>query len=188
MEHKGTLRLESERLVLRKFTIEDAENAFQNWMSNDEVTKFLRWESHKNIDETKMILNSWIKDYEKDAFYQWAIEIKDLGEVIGTISVVDMDEKIDMVHIGYCIGSDWWSKGYTSEALALIIPFFFEKVKVNRLETQYDPNNIASGKVMEKCGMTYEATLREADWNNSGIVDACMYSILAKEYFQAYKN
>lgn len=50
-----------------------------------------------------------------------------------------------------------------SEALAALIKFFFEEVEVNRIESRFDPNNIGSGKVMEKCGMEYEGTLREAD-------------------------
>ena len=70
-----------------------------------------------------------------------------------------------------------------SEALTAVIKFFFEQVGVNRIESQHDPLNVGSGKVMEKCGMTYEGTLRMADISNRGIVDACMHSILASEYF-----
>ena len=65
-----------------------------------------------------------------------------------------------------------------------IIPFFFETVGVKRIESQHDPENPNSGKVMQKCGLKYEGTLRQADWSNKGIVDACMYSILATEYFE----
>ena len=63
-----------------------------------------------------------------------------------------------------------------------IIPFFFKEVGVNRIESQHDPNNPNSGKVMQKCGLKYEGTLRQADWNNKGIVDACMYSLLKSEW------
>lgn len=126
--------------------------------------------------------NSWISGYEDNTFYQWAIVLKEIDEPIGTISVVDMDEKTDMVHIGYCIGSKWWHRGYTSEAFATIISFFFEEVKAKRIESQHDPNNPNSGLVMKKCGMTYEGTLRKADWSNKGIVDACIYGLLAEEY------
>lgn len=92
-----------------------------------------------------------------------------------------MTEKI---HIGYCIGSKWWNQGFTSEALDAVISYFFEQVGVKRIESQHDPNNPNSGKVMKKCGMTYEGTLRKADFSNRGIVDACMYAILKEEYFK----
>ena len=83
-------------------------------------------------------------------------------------------------HIGYCIGSRWWRNGYASEALAAVISFFFSEVHARRVESQHDPENPASGAVMRKCGMQYEGTLRCADWSNRGIVDACIYSILAQ--------
>lgn len=100
-------------------------------------------------------------------------------EQIGTIAVADKNDHLNIVHIGYCTGSRWWHQGITSEAFSAIIPFLFGRVKANRIEAQFDPNNPNSGKVMVKCGLTYEGTLRQADLNNKGIVDAAMYSLLA---------
>ncbi len=94
-----------------------------------------------------------------------------------------MNEEIDMVHIGYCIGRKWWHKGITTEAFKGIIPFLFEKVEVKRIESQYDPRNPNSGKVMLKCGLTFEGTLRNADINNQGICDASMYALLKEDYY-----
>ena len=64
-----------------------------------------------------------------------------------------------------------------------IINFIFDEVKVNRIESRFDPNNPHSGKVMVKCGLKFEGTLREADWNNQGICDTSMYAILAKDFY-----
>lgn len=183
MEHKGTITIETKRLMLRAFVIEDAPLAFANWESDDKVTEFLRWQTHHSVDETKEVIAEWIKNYSDKFFYQWAIVLKEIQEPIGTISVVDLDEKTNKVHIGYCIGSKWWHRGYTSEAFAAIIPFFFNEVKVGRIESQHDPHNPNSGKVMEKCGLKFEGTLRKADWSNKGIVDACMYGLLAEDHF-----
>lgn len=183
MEHKGTVTIETERLILRRFTVEDIEAAFRNWTNRDAVTKFLRWSTHRELAVTQSVLEEWIANYENDSFYQWAIVPKDIGEPIGTIAVVEMDERTEKVHIGYCIGDTWWKQGYTSEAFAGIVPFLFEHVKVQRIESQHDPNNPNSGKVMKKCGLIYEGTLRKADWSNQGIVDACMYGMLAEDYF-----
>ena len=184
MKHKGTITIETDRLILRKFIIADVDAAFQNWTSDDKVTEFLRWPTHAAISVTERVLKEWIESYEKMDFYQWAIVPKKLGEPIGTISVVDMDERTGKIHIGYCIGSKWWHSGFTSEAFAAIIPFFFEQVEANRIDSQHDPKNPNSGKVMKKCGLKYEGTLRQADWSNKGIVDACMYGMLASDYFE----
>ena len=188
MKHLGTVTIETERLVLRRFTPDDAEAGFRNWMSDSRVTEFLRWPTHQSVDVSQRVLAQWIADYAKPDVYQWAIELRELGEPIGSISAVGMDERTEMIHIGYCIGSRWWRQGYTSEALAAVIRFFIREVGVKRIEALHDPQNPNSGRVMRKCGMTYEGTLRKADWNNRGIVDACMYSLLAEEYEAGEKN
>lgn len=182
MNHLGTKEIKTERLTLRKFCLSDTAEVFQNWASDPNITKYLRWSAHSSLEITRNVLDEWIQSYRDPSFYQWSIVLDEINESVGTISVVDKNEKLDMVHIGYCIGSKWWKKGITSEAFAAIISYFFEEVKVNRIESQHDPNNPNSGRVMRKCGLTYEGTLRQADYNNQGVVDACVYSILADEY------
>lgn len=68
-----------------------------------------------------------------------------------------------------------------SEALKTVMDFLFDEVDVNRIEARHDPHNPNSGKVMEKCKMKYEGTLRSFDWNNQGICDACCYALLKSE-------
>ncbi|MBQ2774884.1 MAG: GNAT family N-acetyltransferase [Clostridia bacterium] len=184
MTHLGTVEIESERLLLRRFVEDDIPVAFRNWTSDEKVTEFLRWPTHADVSVTKTVIKGWIENYSRNDFYQWAIVLKETGEPVGGISVVNIDERIDMVNIGYCIGSKWWHRGITSEAFSLIIPFLFDEVKVNRIQSHHDPNNPNSGKVMQKCGLKYEGTLRQADWSNKGIVDACTYSLLAEDYRQ----
>ena len=182
MEHKGTITLETERLILRRFTADDAEPSFKNWTSSDAVTKFLRWETYRDISAMRDYINFQLENYKKVDTYDWAIVLKELNEPIGSMGAVAFNEKAQSVEIGYCIGEKWWRRGYTSEALAAVIKFFFEEVGVNRVYSEHDPRNPNSGKVMEKCGMKYEGTLRQADFNNTGICDTCVYGILAEEY------
>lgn len=68
MKHCGTQLLETDRLILRRLVIEDAESMYYNWASDPEVTKFLTWPTHKNIDVTKALLNEWIPFYEKEDY------------------------------------------------------------------------------------------------------------------------
>ena len=184
MNHKGTVTLETERLLLRRFTEADAGPAFRNWCGDREVVRFLRWAAHESLSVTQAVLYDWCRSYTKDSFYQWAIVLKETREPIGSISVVSFDDKTQKLHLGYCIGRQWWGQGFMTEALGELLRFFFEKVGVRRVEAQHDPNNPGSGAVMRKCGMTFEGTLRQADWSNQGIVDACMYSIVSEEYFR----
>ena len=184
MRHIGTKILETDRLILRTFRMDDAQAMFDNWANDVEVTKFLMWPAHANIDVTNSVLKDWVPLYEKEDYYHWAIVLKSINQSIGSISAVRQQDDIKMVHIGYCCGKKWWHQGIMSEALARLIKFFFEDVGVNRVEARHDPNNPNSGKVMMKCGMKYEGTKRQGDWNNQGLCDSAEYAILAEDYFK----
>ena len=182
MNHCGTQKLETDRLILRRYVNEDAAAMYKNWALDEEVTKFLMWQPHSSLEVSKDIIEDWINQYSDERYYHWAIILKDNGdEPIGDIAVVQMKEDVSMVHIGYCIGKEWWHKGITSEALKAVMDFLFDVVGVNRIESRHDPRNPNSGKVMKKCSMKYEGTLRSSDWNNQGICDACYYALLKSE-------
>lgn len=182
MNHLGTKVLETERLILRPFVWEDHEAMYRNWESDPEVTKYLRWSHYTSLEDVGPVLQEWIDSYAKPDFYQWAIVPKAVGEPIGSISVVGYDDRIGQPEIGYCIGKPWWRQGFTSEALTAVIDFLIGEVGAARVESWHDPRNSNSGAVMKKCGMTYEGTLRQADYNNQGICDACVYAILAEDW------
>lgn len=184
MVHKGSKTIETERLILRKFKTDDYQAMFSNWASDAKVTKFLSWPTHVNTDISKKVVTEWVAESENDNCYQWAIVLRSINEPIGTIAVVEQNEDLEKFEVGYCIGSKWWHQGIVSEAYSAVIPYLFEDVGVNRIESQHDPNNPNSGKVMEKCGLKYEGTLRQAYRNNQGIVDTSIYSILKDEWIK----
>lgn len=175
VKHLGTKQIETERLILRRFTVEDAEKMYQNWANDPEVTKFLMWPTHKNVEETKAILTDWVSSYEKADKYEWCIALKANDEPVGSMGVVNCNEKVRSMEIGYCIGREYWHQGITSEALAAVMQFLLEEVGAERIESRHDVRNPHSGDVMKKCGMRYEGTGIKADWNNSGICDCVHY-------------
>ena len=183
MKHLGTKTIDTDRITLRPFTVEDADAMFRNWASDPEVTKYLMWPTHSNVDISRMVLTDWVSHYEEENYYQWAIVLKELDEPIGCISVVNLNDKVQKAEIGYCIGKTWWRCGYTSEALLAVMKFLFEEVGFRRVEARHDTQNPNSGKVMAKCGMQFEGILRQSDWNNQGICDTCSYSMLYNEWF-----
>lgn len=181
MTHVGTKTIETERLILRRFTAGDADMAYRNWMGDSEVTEFLRWEHHRDVSETREVIAGFVNSYDDPAFYNWAITMKDSGEVIGFIGCAWMDERIHMIHTFYCIGKAWWGGGIVTEAYTAVVKYFFDEVGANRIEAYHDPRNPASGKVMQKCGLKLEGTLRGADISNKGIVDAVVYGMLRED-------
>ena len=181
MRHQGTKTIETQRLILRRFTVEDAPAMYRNWASDSEVTKYLTWPTHSSVEISHQILLDWAGQYADSTFYQWAIVPKELGEPVGSIGVVRLNEQAQLVHIGYCIGTNWWHHGITSEAMQAVMNYLFDEVGVNRVESRHDPRNPNSGAVMRKCGMKFEGTLRQSDWNNQGICDASWYGLVAEE-------
>ena len=182
LNHKGTKTLETDRLILRRFTKDDSSQMYWNWACEDEVTKYLTWPTHSNPDVTEAILTDWIPKYANDDFYNWAIELKSENAIIGNISVVTYCEQTLSANLAYCIGTKWWGKGIMPEAARSVIKYLFEEVGFHRIAAEHDGNNPKSGRVMQKIGMIYEGTLRKSGFNNQGIIDEVWYSILREEW------
>lgn len=182
MNHKGTVALETERLILRRFKLDDAKQMYENWASLETVTKYLTWKPHTSVQATTELLTHWISEYQKKDFYIWAIILKENSENIGVISVVDSDENISSVTIGYCLSDLYWNHGYMTEAIKGIMEFFFEEVGVNRVESNHSVLNPASGRVMEKAGLKREGIKKLGDMSNIGLSDRVMYGLVKEDY------
>ena len=182
MKHVGTVKLETERLLLRQFRKSDAEDMFYNWANSEQVAKFLTWPAHASVKVTQGIIDMWIDGYTDIKNYQWCIEDKENHQAIGSIGVVGQVESVDAIEIGYCIGEKYWHKGLMTEAFSKLIEFFFKEVECNRIYAKYDTKNPNSGEVMKKCGLKYEGTHLQASRNNTGICDVAQYAILRSQY------
>lgn len=187
MKHIGTKRLETKRLILRRFNISDYNSMYNNWANDDNVTRHITWKTHQDENETKKVIENYLKEYEKDTYYHWLIELKATNEAVGSIGAFRVYDDIETAEVGYCIGKKFWNKGITTEAMHEIIRFLFEEVNANRIEARYDTKNPASGKVMEKSGMIFEGVLRQAGKNNTGICDSAVYSLLKKKWLDKNK-
>ena len=183
MQHIGTKTMETHRLRLRPFRAEDAPAMFRNWAADSAVTEYVTWKTHASEQETAGVTAAWEKQSAEDpAFYQWAIELKAIGEPIGSISAIHIDEAVESAELGWCIGRKWWGAGIMPEAGAAVIAFLFDQVGLNRVAARYDARNAKSGRVMQKLGMTFEGVLRQAGRCNAGVCDEAFYSILRGEY------
>lgn len=179
-----TEKIETKRLVLRPFIVEDAEDIYRNYCSDPKVTKYLTWPTYTSIQDAHDRMAFLQTRYKENGWADWAIVFKDLGQVIGSIGVVETFDRIDGVEVGYCIGSRWWHQGIMSEAFRAVIDYLFSSCGVNRISSRHDPNNPHSGNVMKKCGLLYEGTSRQADRNNQGICDAAHYAILKEDWLK----
>jgi len=174
--------LYTRRLVLRGFTREDAADVFA-WASDERVTKFLSFRPHRSLEATKEALAQWIAAYGDGDHYGWAIELG--GRVIGRIHTNYVSRRHRRCELGYYIGHDHWNRGLASEALRGVLAYLFHSAGMHRVEAVYEPGNPASGRVMEKCGMRYEGTMRQFFLCRDGTYeDGLLYAILKDEFNQ----
>lgn len=170
--------MKTDKIILRKFNINDAGKMFENWASDSKVTKFLSWNPHTKVSESENIIKQWIND---DKNINFAI-CNTNDENIGSIAARLIKENPKTYNIGYCLGYDYWSQGIMTECLKLVLKYLFEEKLAVRVEATHDRRNPASGKVMVNSNMKYEGCLRKSATNNQGVADSCMYSMIDEDY------
>ncbi|MBQ6066153.1 MAG: GNAT family N-acetyltransferase [Clostridia bacterium] len=181
LTHKGTQTITTERLTLRRFTVDDAQEMYDNWANDPRVTKFLSWEPHASPEATAALLKDWVAAYENANCYNWVMEYK--KHCIGTISVVRISDRNESAELGYDLGFDYWNMGFMTETVKAVIAFLFDEVGCHRIVIRHAVKNPASGKVAQKCGLTHEGTQHEAFKDRDGeFLDLAEYAILRDEW------
>ena len=151
--------IESERLILRPFSIEDAYDMYNGWTSDPEVTKYVKWSVHKNVEETAGLLSYWELQYDIPERINFAITLKEDGKLIGGIDVVGYEDGLPI--IGYNISRSYWNNGYMTEACNRVLEFLFELGhSVVRIDAMVE--NVASNKVITKCGGKFIETYNDS--------------------------
>ena len=173
--------LETERLILRRITLDDVDDMFL-YGSNEEVSKYVTWNTHKTLSETKEFINFVLNKYEKNQVAPWGIEYKENGKFIGTIDFVWIQPKQKSAEIGYVISQEYWGNGLAAEAAKEVIKLGFEKMDLVRIQARCDVENIGSSRVMEKVGMSFEGIIRKGIYVKGKHQDIKMYSILNEEF------
>ena len=181
--HKGTVVLESSRLILRRFTMEDVDVMF-TYASDAETTRFMRFSTHKSKEDSESIIRLWVDAYDNPKVYNCAMVCKECGELIGSIGLVDVNDFHKQAEIGYIIRKDHWNKGYTTEAVQRVFKYAFEEVGFHRIESLHAQINPASGKVMKKAGMQFEGVKKNYFPFEGHYISCDMYAIVSGDYFK----
>lgn len=155
MGKNGTQTLETERLILRKLSVNDAKDAFKNWCSDNEVSKYMTWSTHKTEKDTK----KWLKEVEKvyidNINYEWGIVLKETNELIGSIGAYIKEEFDNRYEIGYAISKKYWRNGFTTESTKKVMDYLINNEGIKRFIGRHAKLNGASGSVMQKAGFRY---------------------------------
>ena len=173
--------LETERLILRKMVLNDAEAVFA-YASNSEVSRYTLWETHRSIEDSRAFLEFATQKYENGGEPDWGIVYRGNGWLVGACGLVNWEAEHARAEVGFVLSREYWGRGLMSEAVRAILRFGFERMNLNRIEARCIAENAASARVMEKAGMVYEGTLRQREYIKGTYRDIKLYAILKKGF------
>ena len=183
LNHVGTIEIKTERLLLRKFKNADYKDVYI-YASNPDVARFMSYYPHKNMEKSKEITDIWVKSYESNKTYHWAIVFE--NKVIGNIEALDVVDENFRCHFGWQLDIPYWNKGIMTEAAKAVVDFLFGVVGFDRIQSGCDARNHGSYHVMEKVGMKREANLRRVIYQKDGSIgDRYIYAIIKSDWENA---
>lgn len=145
-----TPTIETDRLVLRPLSLDDAQVAFDRWTSDPEVPKFMPYEAHKSIDDTIEWLSSI--DNNSDTSYDFGICIRNEGNYLCGSCGLYYEPEMNCFSVGYNLAKNRWRNGYGTEVMRALVEFGIKTLKQTQLYAQYHVDNVVSGHVLRKCG------------------------------------
>ena len=173
--------LETDRLLLRKMTPDDAEAVFA-YASDPETSRYVIWETHLSVEDSRAFLELVASRCESGGEPEWGIVYKGDHRFVGTCGFVNWEPEHARAELGYVLSREYWGRGLASEAARAMISFGFTVMDLNRIEARCISENAASARVMQKAGMTYEGTLRQRELIKGAYRNMKVYSVLRDEY------
>ncbi|HZS75690.1 MAG TPA: GNAT family protein [Ktedonobacteraceae bacterium] len=174
--------IETERLILRQLTLEDAEDFFV-CHSDPEAFRYSRHSEETSLQSATHTLNRLLKWYQDRFMLCWAIVLKENQRFIGRIQMQEWSDIHHSAEVGYRLGTQYWGKGYATEALGAVIAYLFEQTTINRIYASTWAENIASARVLEKAGMRFEGLSRQKRFVKGAFRDTKNYAILREDFF-----
>ncbi len=175
--------LTTERLTLRKLLVSDYKDMFE-YSCRPETSRYLLWTPHESSKFTKRYLAYLQGQYRDEAFYDFALEHKESGKMIGTCGFTCFDIENNCAEMGYVLHPDFWHQGLAPEALRCLMAFGFTELRLHRMVAKIMDENDASKRVAQKCGFRHEATHKDAMLIKGEYRTISEYAILAREYFE----
>jgi ribosomal-protein-alanine N-acetyltransferase len=174
--------IETERLILRGFTLEDAADLY-DYAKNPNVGPHGGWKPHESIEESRKI----IKELFWGKYHIWAMVYKESGKVIGSIGYEEDPKRPETgcMELGYAMAEDFWGRGLMTEAARAVIRHGFESMGLPMISIYHNPTNYRSKRVIEKCGFRFEGILRRSNRVYNGeIRDVACYSMTKEEFLR----
>lgn len=172
--------LETERLILRELTHDDAADLFV-YYGDPVFTEYVSFDPFKDITVARDEVDRVRKGFEKRKHFVFGIERKSDRKIIGDCDLHHISPNDHRVEIGYGLARAYWGFGYMTEAVSEVIRFAFEGMGFHRIEAECELENLRACRVAERCGMALEATRHENEINKGRFVSNHVYAIVRNE-------
>ncbi len=172
--------LTTERLLLRPLCLADAEDVYA-YACDPEVSRTTTWPPHQSIDETREYIDWAFHRYALGTPEPFGIVLRETGRVIGACGLSPTWAH-QRGEISYVLARPWWSRGLTTEAVRAVLGYGFEVLELNRIEARCMVENLASERVMQKVGMSFEGVLREREVCKGELISLKLYAMLRREW------
>ena len=169
--------LETKRLILRAWRLEDAEAMF-SYARGEKVGPRAGWKPHENVAESESIIRMFIEEDET-----WALVLREEGRPIGSVGLHKTREE-NVRELGYVLSEKYWGRGIMPEAAEAVLRFAFEELGLSKVTVGHFPFNMQSKRVIEKLGFSYTGYFEKAFERFDGVkMDECWYE-MTKEAFR----
>lgn len=174
----------TERLILRDFREQDWEDVHE-YSKDPRLTYYLNWGPNTE-EQTKAFVRRALRHQGEipRTHFEFAIENKETGKVIGNCRLLYMLHRHRCAELHVIIRREDWGKGYGAESMNALLAMGFEDLKLHRIFSAVDPEDVASARVLEKCGFQREGHLREHQWVKETWRDSLLYAVLDYEWAQ----
>ncbi|TMW71872.1 GNAT family N-acetyltransferase [Alteribacter natronophilus] len=172
--------LETARLRLRPFQLEDAPDLF-SYASSALVSRFLPWEAHRTLSDSEEFVSFILKQYEEGRPAPWAVELKETGNVIGTIDFVAWFPEHRRAELGFVLSEEYWGRGLIAEAARRVIAYGFDYLDLVKIKAPAITENVQSRRVLEKLGFKLEGILKQEYIIKGKSRDMAVYSLIKEQ-------
>ncbi|MEO8532729.1 MAG: GNAT family N-acetyltransferase [Flavobacterium sp.] len=171
--------IETERLLLKRITNDDVKEVFE-LRSDPETMKYIPRPLVKTTEDALEHIAMIEEKIVTNVGINWGITLKDNPKLLGIIGYYRIQPENYRAEIGYMLLPEFHGQGIIPEAVNKLIRYGFDDLKLHSIEAVIDPENLASEKVLEKCGFVKEAHLKEAEYYEGVFLDKVIYSLLDK--------
>ncbi len=183
MFSENFVTLESEDLRFVKISPCHAPDMYE-YSKDDDVTRYLTWSSHSSLKQTENYVKLLQKKYAQGVFNDWGLVHKQTGKMIGTCGFTSFDDKSLLCEIGYVLSKDFWGKGLAAQAAKTIMKFAFENLGVEEICAKCIEGNDASMRVMQKCGMKFDAMYKNSMFIKGEYKTIIVYKVSKEQFYK----